>query len=108
MLPADSKLRKAFTIQNPLGEDTSVMRTTSLPSMLDVLSVNTAKRNMDVKLFELATVYLPASEGALPTKRSCSPLEPTGRLGFLRYQGLSGGCLQSPPDNRRQVPLSQG
>ena len=56
-LPSDSPLRKAFVIQNPLGEDTSVMRTTSLPSMLDVLGTNLSKRNMDVKLFELATIY---------------------------------------------------
>ncbi len=58
-LPQDSEKRNAFTILNPLGEDTSVMRTVSLPSMLDVLATNHAKRNPDVKLYELATVYLP-------------------------------------------------
>ncbi len=58
-LPADSPLRKALVIQNPLGEDRSVMRTTPLPSMLDVLSLNAARRNPAVRFYELATVYLP-------------------------------------------------
>lgn len=69
-LPSDSKLRSAFVIQNPLGEDTSVMRTTALPSMLDVLSTNLAKRNLDVKLFELATIYLPAENSELADERT--------------------------------------
>ena len=69
-LPADSELRNAFVIQNPLGEDTSVMRTTALPSMLDVLSTNLAKRNLAVKLFELATIYLPEKDGELADERS--------------------------------------
>ena len=56
-LPEDSPLRNAFTIQNPLGEDRSVMRTTAMPSMLDILSANTAKRNPVVQFYEMATVY---------------------------------------------------
>ena len=56
-VPADSPLRDAFTILNPLGEDTSVMRTTALPSMLGVLSTNLNHRNMAVRLYETATVY---------------------------------------------------
>lgn len=58
-LPEDSKLRNPMRIQNPLGEDTSVMRTTALPSMLDILSRNMAYRNKSVKLYELAKIYLP-------------------------------------------------
>jgi phenylalanyl-tRNA synthetase beta chain len=63
-LPQDSALRNPMRIQNPLGEDTSVMRTTALPSMLDILSRNMAYRNKDVKLYELAKIYLPV-EGQL-------------------------------------------
>ena len=66
-LPKDSPLRKAFVIQNPLGEDTSVMRTASLPSMLNVLAVNINKRNKDVRLYEMATIYLP--EEGNPSQR---------------------------------------
>ncbi len=63
-LPEDSALRNPMRIQNPLGEDTSVMRTTALPSMLDILSRNMAYRNKSVKLYELAKIYLP-KEGQL-------------------------------------------
>ena len=61
-LPADSKLRKIVKIVNPLGEDTSVMRTSTIPSMLDVLSFNYNNRNDKACLFEIAKEYLPAQE----------------------------------------------
>ena len=64
-LPADSPLRRTLRIQNPLGEDTSVMRTVALPSMLDVLARNYAYHNKSAKLYELAKVYLPTGD-ALP------------------------------------------
>lgn len=59
-LPQDSKLRKVVRIVNPLGEDTSVMRTSTIPSMLDVLSFNYNNRNDKACLFEIAKEYLPA------------------------------------------------
>ncbi|MBQ6839291.1 MAG: phenylalanine--tRNA ligase subunit beta [Oscillospiraceae bacterium] len=65
-LPADSELRNPMRIQNPLGEDTSVMRTTALPSMLDILSRNNAYHNKSVKLYELAKIYLPKDGQILP------------------------------------------
>lgn len=61
-LPADSKLRKVVKIVNPLGEDTSVMRTSTIPSMLDVLSFNYNNRNDKACLFEISKEYLPAEE----------------------------------------------
>ena len=61
-LPADSKLRKVVRIVNPLGEDTSVMRTSTIPSMLDVLSFNYNNRNDKACLYEIAKEYLPAQE----------------------------------------------
>ena len=64
-LPEDSPLRNALVIQNPLGEDRSVMRTTPMPSMLDVMSLNAARRNASVRFYEMATVYLPAAESRL-------------------------------------------
>ncbi len=64
-LPADSPLRKTLKIQNPLGEDTSIMRTIALPSMLDILSRNNAYHNKSAKLYEMAKIYLP-TEGGLP------------------------------------------
>ncbi len=59
-LPADSRLRNVVRIVNPLGEDTSVMRTSTIPSMLDVLSFNYNNRNEKACLFEIAKEYLPA------------------------------------------------
>lgn len=65
-LPADSPLRKAMRIQNPLGEDASIMRTIALPSMLSILARNNAYHNSAVKLYELAKVYLPKDGQTLP------------------------------------------
>ena len=65
-LDADSSLRNTLKIQNPLGEDTSVMRTIALPSMLDILSRNNAYQNKSVKLYELAKIYLPVDGQVLP------------------------------------------
>ena len=65
-IPADSALRNTLKIQNPLGEDTSIMRTTALPSMLDILSRNSAYHNKAAKLYELAKIYLPVEGQKLP------------------------------------------
>ena len=65
-LPADSALRNAMRIQNPLGEDTSIMRTIALPSMLEILSRNNAYHNKAAKLYELAKIYLPVEGQKLP------------------------------------------
>ncbi len=67
-LPKDSPLRTTLRIQNPLGEDTSVMRTTALPSMLDILSRNNAYHNKAAKLYELAKIYLPVEGQKLPNE----------------------------------------
>lgn len=65
-LPADSKLRQTITITNPLGEDTSIMRTTTLPCMLDVLATNYKNRNAAVALYEIGKEYLPTGPDTLP------------------------------------------
>ncbi len=65
-IPKDSPLRKTLKLVNPLGEDTSIMRTIILPSMLDILSRNYAMKNKGVKLYELGRVYLPVDGQDLP------------------------------------------
>ena len=65
-LSPDSPLRQALRIQNPLGEDTSIMRTIALPSMLEILSRNNAYHNKAAKLYELAKIYLPVEGQPLP------------------------------------------
>ena len=65
-LPENSPLRNSIVITNPLGEDTSIMRTTALPSMLDIISKNYNNRNLSAALFELSTVYIPHGTETLP------------------------------------------
>ena len=65
-IPADSPLRRAMRIQNPLGEDTSIMRTVALPSMLEILGRNNAYHNKAAKLYEIAKIYLPVEGQPLP------------------------------------------
>lgn len=62
----DDPRRRSVVIKNPLGEDTSVMRTTALPSMLEVLSYNYSVKNKNVALYETATSYIPTADGELP------------------------------------------
>ncbi len=68
-LPEKSPLRHSVVIQNPLGEDTSVMRTTAIPSMMEILSRNYNNRIPQAKLFELATIYLPEEGEKLPEEK---------------------------------------
>jgi len=65
-LPEDC--RRSVVIQNPLGEDTSVMRTTARPSMLETLARNYNNRNESAALYELATVYHPKDDD-LPVEK---------------------------------------
>ena len=65
-IPADSPLRNTVKLINPLGEDTSIMRTVILPSMLDILARNFAFKNKGVKLYEIGKIYLPVEGQKLP------------------------------------------
>ena len=93
---ADDKRRESFKILNPLGEDTSIMRTTVLPSMLEILTRNYNYRNQNVKLYEVGRIYL-RRRG----RSGCREQDPVhGRLrrghGLLRHEGLRGGRSQGP------------
>ncbi len=68
LLPAEHPLRKSVVIANPLGEDTCLMRTTAIVSMLNVLSLNFNQKNENAQLFELATEYTPNDNDSLPTE----------------------------------------
>ena len=68
-LPADHPMRKSVVITNPLGEDTSIMRTTGLPSMLDTLARNYNNRNPEAWLYEISSEYLPREGEDLPEER---------------------------------------
>ena len=69
-LPAESPMRKSVVITNPLGEDTSIMRTTGLPSMLDTLARNYNNRNPEAWLYEISSEYLPREGEELPEEKA--------------------------------------
>ncbi|MGQ9557494.1 MAG: phenylalanine--tRNA ligase subunit beta [Desulfurispora sp.] len=66
--PEDSPLRRMLALQNPLSEEQSVMRTSMLPGLLEVLGRNISRRVSDVAVFELGKVFWPGAE-ALPEER---------------------------------------
>ena len=90
LLPEDSPLRQTVTISNPLGEDFSIMRTTSLNGMLTSLSTNYNRRNKDVRLYELGNIYLPKSVPVteLPDERMQFTLGMYGEGDFFTMKGV--------------------
>ncbi len=89
-LDADDKLRQAIAISNPLGEDYSIMRTTSLNGMLTSLATNYNRRNKNVRLYELGNVYLPKSLPLteLPEERMHFTLGMYGDGDFFSMKGV--------------------
>jgi phenylalanyl-tRNA synthetase beta chain len=71
-LPADSPLRDSLKILNPLGEDTSIMRTTTLPSMLEILTRNCNFHNKSARLYELGRVYFKRADGLADERKVLS------------------------------------
>lgn len=86
----DSDLRKAVVISNPLGEDFSIMRTTTLNGILNSLSTNYNRRNEEAKLFEIAKTYhpkaLPLTE--LPEEKTMLTIGMYGKLDFYDLKGI--------------------
>ena len=90
LLPADSSLRNTVVISNPLGEDFSIMRTTSLHGMLTSLSTNYNRRNKDVRLYEIGNIYLPKQVPVteLPDERTQFTLGMYGEGDFFTLKGV--------------------
>ena len=90
LLPQDDKLREVVTILNPLGEDFSIMRTSPLNGLLTSLSTNYNRRNKDVKLYELANIYLPKALPLteLPDERMQFTLGMYGEGDFYTMKGV--------------------
>ncbi len=89
-IPEDSELRKVITISNPLGEDYSIMRTSTLNGMLSSLATNYNRRNKDVRLYELGNVYLPKALPLteLPDERTMFTLGMYGKGDFFDMKGV--------------------
>lgn len=88
--PENSPLRKAIPIQNPLGEDYSIMRTTLLPAMLNVLSLNYNRGVKEARLYEVAPRYIaremPLKE--LPMEKKTIGLGLYGNETFYTLKGI--------------------
>ena len=89
-IPEDSPLRRAVEIMNPLGEDNSIMRTTSLNGMLTSLATNYNRRNKKVRLYELGNIYLPKTLPLteLPEERMQFTLGMYGEGDFFNMKGV--------------------
>ncbi len=94
-LPEDDMLRKSIVITNPLGEDYSVMRTSALGGMLTSLSTNYNRRNKNVRLYELANVYIPKALPLteLPDERMQLTLGAYGEGDFYTMKGVIEGVM---------------
>ncbi len=93
--PQDYFARKSFKILNPLGEDTSIMRTTTLPSMLEILTRNYNYRNQNVKLYEVGRIYLPGGEDGLANESKVLTLGAYGSdMDFYAMKGVIEAILK--------------
>ncbi len=97
MLGENSRLRNTVKIMNPLGEDTSVMRTTMLPSVLEVLARNYSYRNPECYAFEIGNEYIPVEGEVLPKepKRLCAAIYDTEeKIDFYTIKGIAEELLK--------------
>lgn len=88
-IPENSDLRKAVTITNPLGEENSIMRTTTLSGMLDVMARNYNRRIEEVSFFELGNIYMPKAIPVveLPDEKTIVTLGMYGKCDFYDLKG---------------------
>jgi phenylalanyl-tRNA synthetase beta chain len=92
---ADDPRRASFKILNPLGEDTSIMRTTTLPSMLEILTRNYNYRNKNAKLYEVGRIYLPGGEDGLANESRMLTLGAYGdNMDFFALKGAVEAILK--------------
>ncbi|MBC2580280.1 phenylalanine--tRNA ligase subunit beta [Clostridium sp. DJ247] len=96
LLPQDSSLRKVVTIKNPLGEDYSIMRTTTIPSMMEALARNYARNNEYAALFEIGKVYLPNEDtNKLPKERNLVTIGLYGDVSYFHLKGIIENILET-------------
>ncbi len=91
----DEPLRRSFKILNPLGEDTSIMRTTVLPSMLEILTRNYNYRNKSARLYEVGKIYLPGGADGLALERKVLSMGAYGDgMDFFALKGAVEAVLK--------------
>ena len=92
---ADDPRRQSFKILNPLGEDTSIMRTTILPSMLEILTRNYNYRNKSARLYEVGRIYLPGGDDGLAVENKVLSMGAYGEdMDFFTLKGAVEAILK--------------
>ena len=91
----DDPRRASMRICNPLGEDTSIMRTTILPSMLEILTRNYNYRNKSARLYELGRVYFQREDGMADEPKVLSLGAYGGGMDFYTLKGAVDSLLSS-------------
>lgn len=95
-VPEDSELRNVIKIKNPLGEDYSVMRTTTIHSMMECLGRNYSRNNEYARLFEIGKVYIPKEdETAIPTENNILTIGMYGNCDYLDLKGVVENALEA-------------
>ncbi len=100
-IPKDSNLRDALTIKNPLGEDFSIMRTTTIPSMLEGLSRNYSRNNKSARLFEIGKRYF-KQDKKLPNEVNTLTIGMYGEVDFYNLKGVIEVILESFKINKEK------
>lgn len=99
--------RKSIVISNPLGEDTSIMRTTALPGVLEALSTNRRKRNEVCGLYEMAKIYLPVSEDSLADEHMTTVIAEYGMGDFYNIKGCVEALLEMSGIKKYEVSVEK-
>ncbi|NFB31516.1 phenylalanine--tRNA ligase subunit beta [Clostridium botulinum] len=93
-LKEDSNLRKVVKIKNPLGEDFSIMRTTTIPSMMEALSRNYSRNNDYASLFEIGKIYIPKEDSTeLPEEKNIVTIGLYGAVDYFNLKGIVENIL---------------
>ncbi|MCT8977291.1 phenylalanine--tRNA ligase subunit beta [Clostridium sp. CX1] len=96
LLPEDNSLRNAVVIRNPLGEDYSIMRTTTIPSMMESLARNYSRNNEYARLFEMGKVYIPNEDSnKLPEERNLATIGLYGDVDYFNIKGVVENMLEA-------------
>lgn len=96
LIPADSNLRNAVAIKNPLGEDYSIMRTTTIPSMMESLGRNYSRSNEEARLFEIGKIYIPNEDPTnLPEEVKYLTIGMYGNVDYLDLKGIVENLIET-------------
>jgi phenylalanyl-tRNA synthetase beta chain len=108
-LPESDPLRKAVVIKNPLGEDYSIMRTSSIPSTMEALTRNFTKSNPIARLFEVGKIYIPGEDlNQLPEEKNIAAVGMYGGVDFFNIKGVVENLMESLGISRYEFKRESG